>query len=168
MKLAAPILLFLFCLSAAAQEPIANNSLAEVRDKRSALLIVYKSRVIDVGDRERAIIDDVLKADPEPKGRYRWVYTQLARKLNKYIRKYKSLNAASKLSEADYVIVFNVVVFRRILNTWYPYGELFVILKGSPEILKPTRVIWRAKKVLSADDAIGDLIKDFKAIRGES
>ena len=171
MKVLAPALLVLFCcFTAAAQTPDITlaNSLEEVRDKRNALLIVYKSRVIDASDRERAIIEDVLKADPTPKGRYRWVYTQLAKKLNKYINKYNSLSPARELSEADYVIFFNVVEFRRILNTPYPYGELFVIVKGSPEKLKPPRVVWRAKKVLYAEDAISDLIKDLKAVRGES
>jgi hypothetical protein len=169
MKVFIPFLLLsVLFVSAAAQEPLASgNSLEEVRDKRHALLIVFKSRVLDVSDREQSIIEDVLKADPEPKGRYRWVYTQLASKLNKYIRKYKSLSAASALSEADYVIFFNVVEFRRILNTAYPYGELFVIVKGSPETLKPPRVVWRARRILFADDAIGDLIKDLKTVRGE-
>ena len=175
MKAVVPILLiFLLYSATVAQETgVENavpdaNSLAEVRDKRSALLVVFKSRVLDVSDRERAIIEDVLKADPQPSGRYRWVYVQLARKLNNYIRKYKSLSAARELSEADYVIFFNVVEFRRILNTPYPYGELFVIVKGSPEKLKPPRVVWRAKKVLFAEDAIRDLIRDLKALRGES
>ena len=170
MKAVAPILLLLlFCFSAVAQQPVADgNSLSEIRDKQSALLVVFKSRVIDVNDRERAIMEDVLKADPEPKGRYRWVYSQLARKLNNYMRKYRSLRAASELANADYVIFFNVVEFRRILNTPYPYGELFVIVKGSPERQKPPRIVWRAKKVLFAEDAISDLIKDLKAVRGES
>lgn len=170
MKAVAPILLlFLLYFPTAAQEPLGDgNSLAEVRDKRNVLLIVFKSRVLDVTDRERAIIEDVLKADPQPKGRYRWVYSQLAAKLNKYMKKYRSLSAATELSEADYVIFFNVVEFRRILNTVYPYGELFVIVKGSPETLKPPRVVWKARKVLFAEDAIGDLIKDLKAIRGET
>lgn len=170
MKAVAPILLlFLFCFSAVAQQTAADgNSLAEIRDKQSALLVVFKSRVIDANDRERAIIEDVLKADPEPKGRYRRVYSQLAKKLNKYIRKYKSLSAAAGLAEADYVIFFNVVEFRRILNAPYPYGELFVILKGSPESLRPPHIVWRAKKLLIAEDAIGELIKDLKAVRGES
>ena len=170
MNAVAPILLlFLLYLPTAAQEPLGDgNSLAEVRDKRNVLLIVFKSRVLDVTDRERAIIEDVLKADPQPKGRYRWVYSQLAAKLNKYMKKYRSLSAATELSEADYVIFFNVVEFRRILNTVYPYGELFVIVKGSPETLKPPRVVWKARKVLFAEDAIGDLIKDLKAIRGET
>ncbi len=169
MKAVSPLLFLLFlCFTAAAQTPVVeNNSLEEVRDKRSALLVVFKSRVLDVSDRERAIIDDVLKADPEPKGRYRWVYSQLAKKLNKYIHKYKSLTSARALSDADYVIFFNVVEFRRILDTPYPYGELFVIVKGSPETLKPPRVVWRARKVLFAEDAIGELIKDLKTLRGE-
>ena len=166
---AAILLLFLLYLPTAAQEPLGNdNSLAEVRNKRNVLLVVFKSRVLDITDRERAIIEDVLKADPNPKGRYRWVYSQIAAKLNKYAKKYRSLSAAADLSEADYVIFFNVVEFRRILNTIYPYGELFVIVKGSPETLKPPRVVWKARKVLFAEDAIGDLIKDLKAIRGET
>lgn len=172
MKLVLPILLvFLCCFSATAQELQDDgylNALAEVRDKRSALLIVFKSKVISVNDRERAIIEDVLKADPKPKGRYRWVYGQLARKLNSYIRKYDSLTAAHTLADADYVIFFNVVEFRRILDSIYPYGELFVIAKGSPEARKPPRVVWRAKKMRFADDAMGDLIKDLKLLRGES
>jgi len=146
-------------------EPV--NSLDEVRDKRNVLLVVFKSRVLDLSDREHAIIEDVLRADPQPKGRYRWVYGQLAKKLNKYMRKYQSLSAANELADADYVIFFNVVEFRWILNTPYPYGELFVIVKGAPETLKPPRVVWRARKVLFAEDAIGDLIKDLKTARGE-
>jgi len=124
--------------------------------------------VLDVSDHDAAIVEDVLKTDPVPKGRYRWVYSQLAKKLNKYINKYKSLSAASQLADADYVIFFNVVEFRRILNTFYPFGELFVIVKGSPDDLKPPRVVWRARKLLIAEDAMGELIKDLKAFRGES
>jgi len=170
MRVLTPLVfLFMICVSAAAQAPPVEpvNSLEEVRDKRNVLLVVFKSRVLDVNDREHAIIDDVLRADPQPKGRYRWVYGQLAKKLNKYMRKYQSLSAANELADADYVIFFNVVEFRWILNTPYPYGELFVIVKGSPETLKPPRVVWRARKVLFAEDAIGDLIKDLKTVRGE-
>lgn len=172
MKAVLPILLILlYCFSTAAQELQHDgylNALSEVRDKRSALLVVFRSKVISVNDRERAIIEDVLKADPQPKGRYRWVYGQMARKLNNYIRKYDSLTPARTLADADYVIFFNVVEFRRILDSIYPYGELFVIAKGSPERRKPPRVVWRAKKMRFADDAISDLIKDLKILRGES
>ena len=171
MKAVTPILLFLLlCYSTVAQSSaIEGNSLEEVRDKRAALLVVFKSRVInvDVSDRERAIIDDVLKADPEPKGRYRWVYTQMAKKLNKYINKYKSLSSARDLADAEYVIYFNVVEFRRILNTIYPYGELFVIVKGSPRESKPPRIVWRARKMMIGTDAVDELVKALKALRGE-
>jgi hypothetical protein len=163
------------CVSAVAQNSSARlqpahavSSLAEVRDMRRALLVVFRSRIVDASGNERAIIEDVLKADPRPRGRFRWVYTQIARKLDKYKEKYRSLSAAEGLADADYVIYFNVVEFRRILDTVYPYGELFVIVKGSPEQLKPPRVVWRANKVLFAEDAIGNLIKELKALRGES
>ena len=175
MKPAASLLLMLLaCFSAAAQESIAEgvlpegNSLWEARDKRNALLIVFKSRVLDVNDRERAIIEDVLRADPEPSGIYRWLYNILGKKLNKYIHKHGSLSPAKNLSNADYVIFFNVVEFRRMLNNYYPYGELFVIVKGSPETLKPPRIVWKARKIQFADDAIRDLIRDLKVLRGES
>lgn len=175
MKAVFPILLLLlFYFSAAAQPsvgddaPPVTNSLAEVRDMRYAMLVVFKSRVVDLTDRERAIIQDVLKADPTPAGRYRWVYTQIAQKLNQYIRKYKSLGGATELARADYVIFFNVVEFRRILYTPYPFGELYVIVKGSPEKLKPPRVVWRTMKMLSAEDAIKEFIKDLKITRGEN
>jgi len=144
------------------------GTIAELRDKQRALLIVFKSRVVDVNNRDRAIIDDVLKADAQPKGRYRFVYNELARKLNKYISKYGSLSPARDLSDAEYVIFFNVVEFRRILNSVYPWGELFVIVKGSPQESKPPRIVWRAKKMMVAVDAIDDLVKALKALRGES
>ena len=169
------VLLLASCLNAVAQQERsaalrsahAGNTLNELHDKHRALLVVFRSRVLDVNDRERAIMEDVLKADPQPKGRNRWVYNQLAQKLNSYVNKYKSLTAAEGLADADYIIYFNVVEYRRILNTIYPYGELFVIVKGSPAQLKPPRVVWRADKVLFAGDAIGDLIKELKAVRGE-
>lgn len=144
------------------------NSLAEVRTKRRALLVVFRSNVVDAGNGEQLIIDQVLKSDPEPSGRFRWVYSLMAKKLNSYIRKYRSLSAAQNLGDADYVISFNLVEYRRILNTTYPYGELFVIAKGTPDTQTPPRVIWRGKKILYAGDAIGDLIKELKLLRGES
>ena len=143
------------------------GNISELRDKQRALLIVFKSRVVDVDNPERAIIDDVLKADPQPKGRYRFVYNELAHKLNKYINKYKSLSSARDLADAEYVIYFNVVEFRRILNTIYPYGELFVIVKGSPRESKPPRIVWRARKMMIGTDAVDELVKALKALRGE-
>jgi hypothetical protein len=165
------LILLMPCQSARPQEqpPIdQRKALAEVRDKRRALLMVFRAGVLDATNNERAIIDQVLQADPEPKGRNRWVYGQIAKKLNSYIRKYHSLTAATELNDADYIIYFNVIEVRRILNVYYPYGELFVIMKASPESQTPARVIWKAKKILWAGDAINDFIKDLKNVRGES
>lgn len=168
------VLVLATCVAATAQDAgarlqsaHAGSALVELRDKRRALLVVFRSRVVDASGNERAIIEDVLKADPLPKGRFRWVHSQIARKLDKYMKRYGSTIPAKDLADADYVIYFNVVEFRRILDTVYPYGELFVIVKGTPEELKPPRVVWRAKKVLFAEDAIGNLIKELKAVRGE-
>jgi hypothetical protein len=143
------------------------GTITELRDKQRALLVVFKSRVVDASNTERAIIDDVLKADAQPKGRYRFVYNELARKLNKYIRKYGSMGSAKDLADAEFVIFFNVVEFRRILNAVYPWGELFVIVKGSPQESKPPRIVWRAQKMKVGTDAIDDLVKALKALRGE-
>ncbi len=164
------------CLCAYGQQPaggpatagFSGSSLIEVRDKRRALLVVFKAGILDASDNERAMIDIVLKADPEPKGRYQFTYGQLAKKLNSYIRKYKSLTAARELNDAEYVIFFNLVEYRRILNTIYPYGELFVIVKGSPETQRPPRVVWRSRKILWAGDAISDFLRELKTLRGES
>ena len=166
-----PVVFILVASARAGQTPTTitpdRNSLSEVRNKRRALLVVFRSGVVDASDSERLIIDQVLKSDPEPSGRFRWVYGLIALKLNRYIRKYRSLTAAQDLSHADYVISFNLVEYRRILNTTYPYGELFVIAKGAPESQTPPRVIWRGKKIVYAGDAIGDLIKELKILRGE-
>lgn len=170
------VIVLLACVVSVLAQPaeppveIQNNhvgNISELRDKQRALLVVFKSRVIDVENRERAIIDDVLKADMQPKGRYRFVYNDLAHKLNKYIRKYGSLSSARDLADAEYVIYFNVVEFRRILNAVYPYGELFVIVKGSPRESKPPRIVWQAKKMMVGTDAVGEFVKALKALRGE-
>jgi hypothetical protein len=162
------LLVLACCCAAAAQQDHsqktahAGHRLGELLNKRRVLLVVFRSRVVDVSEnRERAIIEDVLKAD-------RWVYNTMAGKLNKYMDQYGSLTAAEGLADAEYVIYFNVVDFRRILDTVYPYGELFVIVKGEPQQLKPPRIVWRANKVRYAGDVIGDLIKDLKTVRGES
>ena len=148
---------------------LTNRSLEDVRDLRRVLLLVFRSGVVEVNSNDRSIIEQVLKADPQPKGgRSIWVYSQIARKLNSYIRKYKSIKPAYDVEEADFIIYFNIIEYRRLLNTMYPYGELFVIVKGSPELQHPPRVVWKTKKIQWANDAIGELIKDLKTLRGET
>jgi hypothetical protein len=159
------------CLAAIPQQPSqkidvgSNDSLREVREKKRALLLVLRSGVIDTTDNDRAMIEFALKADPQNR-RYRLAYETIASKLNNYIRKYKSMSAAAQLSDADYIIFFNLLEYRRILNTTYPYGELFVIVKGTAAETRP-HVVWKSKKIQWAGDAVNNLIKDLKSIRGE-
>jgi hypothetical protein len=136
-----------------------------VREKKRALLLVLRSGVIDTTDSDRAMIEFALKADPQNR-RYRLAYETIASKLNNYIRKYKSMTAAAQLNDADYIIFFNLLEYRRILNTTYPYGELFVIVKGTAAETRP-HVVWKSKKIQWAGDAVNNLIKDLKSIRGE-
>ena len=128
---------------------------------------MLKSSVISADETDNSIIESVLKADPESTGRHQIVYGTLARKLNSYIRKHKSLSAATDLSEADFVIFFSLVEYRRILNSTYPFGELFVILKGEPGMQRPPRIIWKSRKVIWVGDAINHFLRDLKNTRGE-
>jgi len=170
------LLLFLNTTSVVSQQSnqqqaasLVKGSLEDVRDMRRAMLLVFRSRVVEANNTDRSIIEQVLKTDPQPKsGRSVWVYGQIARKLNSYIRKYKSIKAAYELEDAEFVIYFNIIEYRRLLNMMYPYGELYVIVKGSPESQNPPRIVWKTRKILWANDAIGDLIKDLKTLRGES
>jgi len=144
------------------------GSLPEIQYRDRALLVVLRSGVVSAAPNDGDVLDLVLKADPEPRSRYRSVYGVIAKKLNNYIRKYKSLSATTELSDADCVIFFNLVEYRRILNTTYPFGELYIIVKGTPENQRPPRVIWRSRKVLWAADAVDEFLKDLRNVRGET
>ena len=108
------------------------GSLSELQYRDRALLVVLRSGVVSADPNDREVLDLVLKAEPELWSRHRSVYAIIAKKLNNYIRKYKSLSATTQLSDADCVIFFNLVEYRRILNTTYPFGELYIIVKGTP------------------------------------
>lgn len=167
------MLVALACSGAFAQQrfqPTDNtpaNPLSDIRLRDKALVVVLKSSVISADDTDNSIIDSVLRADPYSTVRHHIVYWTLAKKLNSYIRKHKSLSAATDLGEADFVIFFSLVEYRRILNTDYPFGELYVIAKGEPQSQTPPRIIWKSSKIIWAGDAISNFLKDLKNIRGE-
>jgi hypothetical protein len=173
LAFAALIAAALLCSNALAQQRFrATNepntgSLSAIRPRDRGLVVVLKSSVIPADETDNYIIESVLRADPESTGRHQIVYGTLAKKLNGYIRKYKSLSAATHLGEADFVIFFSLVEYRRILNSTYPFGELFVIVKGEPDIQRPPRIIWKSRKVIWVGDAINNFLKDLKTIRGE-
>lgn len=145
-----------------------SGSLRDIQYRDRALLVVLRSGVVSASPNDSEVLDLVLKADPDPIPRYRSVYGVIAKKLNNYIRKYRSLSAAAQLSDADCVIFFNLVEYRRILNTTYPFGELYIIIKGAPENQKPPRVIWKSRKVLWVADAVDEFLRELRNVRGET
>ena len=144
-----------------------SGALSDIRLRDKGLVVVLKSSVISAYDTDSWIIESVLRADPDSTVRHNVVYGTLAKKLNGYIRKHKSLSAATDLSEADFVIFFSLVEYRQILNATYPFGELFVIMKGEPETRRPPRIIWRSRKIIWVGDAIDNFLRDLKNTRGE-
>jgi len=145
----------------------AGTVLTQLNGKRSVLLLVLRERIVDSRGDNQALLDLVLKADPRPVMRQRLAYDTIAKKLNHYARKYRSMSAAAQLSDADFIIVFNLLEYRHILNVNYPYGELFVIVKNDTKTEIPLAVAWKSRKIQWAGDAINDLIKDLKTARGE-
>ena len=150
-----------------AQAGAAQRSLAEVGGKRRVVLLVARAGVVNAVDPEGAIVESALQGDPEGNKRHRLAHNAIADKLNKYMRKYKSLGAVERVTEADYIIFFNLLEYRRILYRPYPYGELYVIARGRAGAAAQAQVLWRSKKVQYAGDAARDLIKALRAARGE-
>lgn len=146
-----------------ADDSPARGSLQEINDKRRAYILVIRSKVIDASDNARGA-SEAVKAGDRTEIRYRRVFNIIAKELNKYMRKHGSMTAAQDSFNADYVIVFNVTHYRRILDSIYPFGELFVIAnQPSGE----TRVLWRTEKSMLPHDAIKKLVQAMKQVRGE-
>lgn len=147
---------------------VVTGSLAELRNRRRVHLMIRRSSVIDSRGLAQTILNEAYRADPDARLRYPWLFNLLARKLNDYMRKHQSISAAQNISEAEFIIFFNLLEYRRPLGHPYPYGEMFVILNDKTGGKSP-RIIWKTRgSSMWAEDAIGDLIKDLKAARGES
>ena len=142
-------------------------TLTEIKDKKRVALLVLKSSVVDASGSDDRIIAEALAAEPGQSRRHRYPYGLIARKLNQYIKKYRSLRPAYEMAEADFIIYFRLVEYRRVLNGYYPYGELFVIVNQQPEETRSAKLLWRSKKVMFVEDAVKDLIKQLKQVRGE-
>lgn len=149
------------------QSDAANSALVEIKDKQRVALLILKSSVVDASGSDDRIIAEALAAEPREARRYRHAFGVIAQKLNQYIRKYRSLRPAYETAHADFIIYFRLVEYRRLLNGYYPYGELFVITNEQPEEMRSPKLLWRSKKVMYAEDAVKDLIKELKQVRGE-
>jgi hypothetical protein len=146
---------------------VVTGSVEELRDSRRVLLMVRRSNVVDSRGAARTILMEIYRTDADARARYPRLFNLLARKLNKYMQKYQSISAVRDVSDADFIVFFNLLEYRRPLGVPYPYGELFVILNDRSG-LKPPRIVWKTRKnSVWAEDAIGDFLKDLKAVRGE-
>lgn len=148
-------------------DSVVTGSLAELRNRRRALLLVNRSSVFDSRGLTETVLKDAYGTDPDTRFRYPQIYNTIARKLNKYIRKHKGISAVKNISDADFIILFNLLEYRRPLGFLHPYGELFVILNDTSGGKRP-RILWKTRKTpMWVEDAVGDFIRDLKAVRGE-
>ena len=142
------------------------GSLDEVKDKRRVFLVATRSSVVDVRGPDPAALLEALGD-----GRVRthaYPYTVIARKLNEFIRKGRSMTAVGSAAEADYVIYFNVLEYRRTINGVYPYGELFVILsRDAAGNSQRPRIVWRTRGATWAEDAAKEFLRELRRARGE-
>jgi hypothetical protein len=123
--------------------------------------------VVDASGSEDPVIREALAANPKEARRYRIAYGLISRKLNQYMRKHRSMSAVYEIEEADFIIYFRLLEYRRLLNGYYPYGELFVITKQRSAEMQAARVIWKTRKVMNAEDAVKELVKGMKQVRDE-
>ncbi|HEX8174873.1 MAG TPA: hypothetical protein VF543_07125 [Pyrinomonadaceae bacterium] len=140
------------------------GSLAELRDKQRVWVIVRRGAVLDASGVDASVISEVYR-EGSHRPAFPRTFNLIARKLNKYIKEHKSISAARSLSDADFILFFNVLEIRRPLGTPYAYGELFVILNTQPS----PRILWKTRNSGKfVDDAVADFISELKAVRGEN
>ena len=159
--------------SVAARSPLtigiedAPGNLAEIKDRHRVALLISRSSVLDASGSDEGIVAEALAAKPGEALRHRYPYRVITRKLNQYMRKYRSLRPVYETAQADIILYFKLVEYRRLLNGFYPYGELFVVVNPRPEERRTARVIWKTKKVMFANDAVRDFLKELKRVRDE-
>lgn len=159
--------------SVAAKSPLnirpedTEGTLAEIKDKHRVALLVVRTSVVHASGSDDRIVAEALAAEPRESLKHRYPYGIIARKLNEYIRKYRSLRPTAEIGQADFIIYFRLVEYRRTLNGFYPYGELFVIVDHQPAEIRPARVIWKTRKIMFAEDAVKILVKQLKRVRDE-
>jgi hypothetical protein len=146
---------------------VVTGSLTELRTRRHVLLLVRRSAVIDSRGQARSILNEVYRAGAEPPQHFARIYNTIAGRLNKYMVKYRSISAVRDISNAEFIVFFNLLEYRWPLGHPYAYGEMFVILNERSGNGQP-RIIWKTRKSpISVEDAINELIRDLKDARGE-
>ncbi|MBC8030587.1 MAG: hypothetical protein H7Z16_10790 [Pyrinomonadaceae bacterium] len=145
----------------------ADGTLAEIKDKHRVALLITRNSVVHVSGSDGSIVREALAAEIGKSLRYRLAYGVISGKLNQYMRKHRSMRPVQEIAQADFIVYFRLVEYRRVLNGVYPYGELYVIVNQQPGETLPARVIWKTKKLMFAEDAVKNLVKDLKRVREE-
>lgn len=139
------------------------GALSELKDKQRVWLIVRRGAVLDARSADASVIAEVNR-EVSHRTSFPRTYNLIAKKLNKYMKEHRSISAARNLSDAEFILFFNVLEIRRPLGTPYAYGELFVILNTK----QGRRILWKTRNSGKfVDDAVSDFISELKAIRGE-
>jgi len=148
---------------------VVRGSLADIRGLRRVALLVTRTQTVDARDPALAAVKHYERAVAGAAARpHASGHRAVARQLNKYIRKYRSMTAVPSAAEADFVIVFNVLRVRGsfIPDEPYIFGKLFVVRAPAPG--QRPRVVWESKgHDARLDDAVSSFIKELKATRGE-
>lgn len=144
------------------------GSLAELKNRRRVLLLVRRSAVVDSRGGADALLKEAYAAGAAGAPiRYPRIYNLLAQHLNRYMSRHQSISAVRSVPDAEFIIFFNLLEYRYPLGHPYPYGEMFVILNDTAQGRRP-RVIWKTRKnSMWVEDAIKELIRDLKTVRGE-
>ncbi|HEV2762778.1 MAG TPA: hypothetical protein VGV38_07280 [Pyrinomonadaceae bacterium] len=151
----------------AAGPEVVSGSLQELNGRRNVMLVVTRPATVDASEPGKGVIEAALNTNFRQSRRFSGTFNVLARKLNGYMKKHRSITAVEQPSNADFVVVFNLLEYRRSLGSYYPHGELYVILNRARQPETAPRIIWKSRKVMWAEDAVNELIKALKAARGE-
>lgn len=148
---------------------VVRGSFQQVRNMRRVLLVTSKSLTVDTRGPARAVLEEVFKKGAGSLRRHEYAYSVIGKRLNRYIRKHRSMTAVESLDEAEYVIVFKVLNEQPSFIAAEPhlYGEMFVILNRSDARPHPVFVWWTKHNQTSIESAVGDFLKELKQLRGE-
>jgi hypothetical protein len=169
-RLAAAALLTLAAACAASAQTVLRGHISELRERRRVALLVSRTQTVDAREPARSALDGYRRAlDGTPPRPHAAAHRGVARRVNKYIREYRSLTAVETVAEADFVIIFNVLRVRRsfVPDEPYVFGQLFVIARPTGNGAPPL-IVWESEdNDGSLDDAVNDFLKALKDVRGE-